>query len=221
MNSPSDNSAEGGSKDNKMTNNKRRKITTLACENCRSSHLKCDGAETCGSCTRKGLTCVYPESRRRGRKPSKILTDESNKKCKIEDFQFSTRLNQKNRDNTESNDHITYIPPQYHQNPLPSLNLFPLHDKSHYMYHNFADIQNYSQSSLSSYNILSHQDTSKFIYTITNIYSHYCIFLFPFIQLSDPLVALQYLSTPINMLSKEDKIHYGGINAVLAIGKYI
>lgn len=223
MFSSADNSTDG-SKESTPTN-KRRKITSLACENCRSSHLKCDGLETCGSCTRKGLICVYPESKRRGRKPSssKILKNDSNKKCKIEDFQFSTKFNNKfkNQDNANSNENLTYINTNLQSNPHPSLNT-DSHEKFNYInQYDHSDILKRTYSSLfPSYGVLSQQDILKFIYITTNVYSKYCLFLFPFIHISDPLVAIQYLSTPINILSREDKIHYGGINAVLAIGKY-
>lgn len=47
-------------------------LLTRACDNCRSSHTKCDGAERCLNCARKNLTCVYSKAKRRGRKPARI-----------------------------------------------------------------------------------------------------------------------------------------------------
>lgn len=50
---------------------RKRSMVSVACENCRSSHLRCDGTTRCSHCCRKNLTCTYSESKRRGRKPIK------------------------------------------------------------------------------------------------------------------------------------------------------
>eukprot|EP01122_Echinamoeba_exundans_P011059 TRINITY_DN4276_c0_g1_i1.p1 TRINITY_DN4276_c0_g1~~TRINITY_DN4276_c0_g1_i1.p1 ORF type:complete len:721 (+),score=115.81 TRINITY_DN4276_c0_g1_i1:48-2210(+) len=49
----------------------RNAILTRACDNCRSSHTKCDGAERCLNCSRKNLACIYSKAKRRGRKPAR------------------------------------------------------------------------------------------------------------------------------------------------------
>eukprot|EP01128_Nolandella_sp_AFSM9_P011339 TRINITY_DN8048_c0_g1_i1.p1 TRINITY_DN8048_c0_g1~~TRINITY_DN8048_c0_g1_i1.p1 ORF type:complete len:327 (+),score=46.54 TRINITY_DN8048_c0_g1_i1:124-1104(+) len=57
-----------------MSTTKRKPYTHLACQNCKSKHLKCDGQRPlCGSCTSKGISCVYRDERNRKREaPGKI-----------------------------------------------------------------------------------------------------------------------------------------------------
>lgn len=47
-----------------MTDNKRRKRTSLVCENCRRKKIKCDKGQPCGQCVKSGKTgtCVYNDA---------------------------------------------------------------------------------------------------------------------------------------------------------------
>ena len=45
-----------------------RNRSSLACLPCRTRHLKCDGAKTCGRCEADNTTCVYAKSRRGGKR---------------------------------------------------------------------------------------------------------------------------------------------------------
>lgn len=45
-------------------NNINRAAVAVACVQCRSRHLKCDGAAKCARCVAEGITCSYVKSRR-------------------------------------------------------------------------------------------------------------------------------------------------------------
>lgn len=46
-----------------------RRATNIACDYCRTNHLKCNGAKTCSQCKKRELSCVYPQPKKRGPKP--------------------------------------------------------------------------------------------------------------------------------------------------------
>jgi hypothetical protein len=49
-----------------------RAAVAVACTNCRSRHLKCDGQQPCGRCVQEGLPeCSYMKSRRGWKGPRK------------------------------------------------------------------------------------------------------------------------------------------------------
>eukprot|EP01130_Rhizamoeba_saxonica_P001700 TRINITY_DN11564_c0_g1_i1.p1 TRINITY_DN11564_c0_g1~~TRINITY_DN11564_c0_g1_i1.p1 ORF type:complete len:130 (-),score=23.53 TRINITY_DN11564_c0_g1_i1:99-488(-) len=62
-----------------------RKRVSVACNNCRKSHLKCDAGRPCSRCIGKGIAhlCKTAETQRRGRKGiSKASNSNKNKQLK-------------------------------------------------------------------------------------------------------------------------------------------
>ena len=56
---------------------RQRPPSLLACLACRKKHLRCDGQPVCGRCQRKGVECLYTQSRRGYRGPKRSQTDHS------------------------------------------------------------------------------------------------------------------------------------------------
>jgi hypothetical protein len=52
-------------------NNINRAAVAVACVQCRSRHLKCDGAARCARCVAEGISCSYVKSRRGWKGPRK------------------------------------------------------------------------------------------------------------------------------------------------------
>jgi len=52
-------------------NNNNRVAVAVACVQCRSRHLKCDGAARCSRCVAEGIACSYVKSRRGWKGPRK------------------------------------------------------------------------------------------------------------------------------------------------------
>lgn len=52
-------------------NNNNRVAVAVACVQCRSRHLKCDGATRCSRCVAEGIACSYVKSRRGWKGPRK------------------------------------------------------------------------------------------------------------------------------------------------------
>lgn len=67
----SDNSATEQSANG--TNNSNRVAVAVACVQCRSRHLKCDGAARCARCVSEGIQCSYVKSRRGWKGPRKSV----------------------------------------------------------------------------------------------------------------------------------------------------
>jgi len=53
------------------SNNVNRAAVAVACVQCRSRHLKCDGAARCSRCVAEGIACTYVKSRRGWKGPRK------------------------------------------------------------------------------------------------------------------------------------------------------
>ena len=53
------------------SNNINRAAVAVACVQCRSRHLKCDGAVRCARCVAEGIACSYVKSRRGWKGPRK------------------------------------------------------------------------------------------------------------------------------------------------------
>ena len=46
-----------------------KRAAPIACDYCRTNHLKCNGAVRCSHCKKRDLHCVYPIPKKRGPKP--------------------------------------------------------------------------------------------------------------------------------------------------------
>lgn len=64
-------SAIDGSAAGQNANNNNRAAVAVACVQCRSRHLKCDGAARCARCVAEGIQCSYVKSRRGWKGPRK------------------------------------------------------------------------------------------------------------------------------------------------------
>lgn len=62
---PPDNGAE--SSESPGSDSKR--SAPIACDYCRTNHLRCNGTKTCSQCKKRDLDCVYPTPKKRGPKP--------------------------------------------------------------------------------------------------------------------------------------------------------
>jgi hypothetical protein len=70
LNGSATDSAAAGQNANGANNNNRVAVA-VACVQCRSRHLKCDGATRCARCVAEGIACSYVKSRRGWKGPRK------------------------------------------------------------------------------------------------------------------------------------------------------
>lgn len=185
------------SDDGSVKKKRKRSMVSVACENCRSSHLKCDGTPRCGNCKRKNLNCTYSESKRRGRKP--LTKDHHVAKVKKEN------QDQSNQDNWHQN--------KAESSGLPLHNGFSLHETST----SFAlsMVQNPQPICVSgrfphvaASLIYSPSSLQPNLVVFVEAYS-YCHFLFPGIQIPN-----KYL----NNINSSIDLHNVAFYAIVAVG---
>ncbi|KAK6459482.1 putative transcriptional regulatory protein [Scheffersomyces xylosifermentans] len=112
----------------------RRPRVDLACERCRQRKTRCDGAQpTCGTCTKRGISCVYGKRFPRAQvtvEYVKTLEEKLNSLTANADTSMDRRtngssstvnpensINRRAIPNSDSISTNNQIPPEYHQNP--------------------------------------------------------------------------------------------------------
>lgn len=231
-------SNEGGDSNYCRPPKRKRTITSLACENCRSSHLKCDGNVMCSNCKRRNLKCTYSESKRRGRKPS-ILKKDHQAAQPIRDFHLSdagvdsTVGNSDNLSDSGSekmgyNDKYSVFPVQSNnlvETPVSTIaecqTIDEIKSNSIILYIGYLERLYPSLMNNCSEKATPAEMLEK-LSTAVQVYNTYVNHLFPFINMPQQVIDIvHYICTPINTCPKQERIHYAGINATLAIGMYI
>lgn len=185
---------------------RKRKISSIACDNCRVSHLKCDSTEMCSNCKRKNLSCTYSKSKRRGRLPSGSV-----KGYKIETPKTLSR-NSFDIEEHKINDNSQCSSPLYFNGNI-NIKTNQISAKLTYIKHMYPSLYVCKNQSEAYDHIIELIDLA------TKIYTKYTQFLFPFIQLPiESKEIFNHITVPIFECVRIDRVHFSGLNAILAIG---
>ena len=202
-------------------------MITLACENCRSSHLKCDGANPCQPCRKRKTNCVYSVPKRRGRKPSNKETDLLNNglpriKSEMEKNDSPNAI-WKNPTKFASSSVSTPSPQNSVQSPSAmTMATELLENPTQYI----QKPQTPNPPSASGLQLTidpytQHLALCSTLSAYLSVYVKYLHFIHPFFKIPNSgSLALSLISVPFEQQSRKERIYNMALNTILALGNY-
>jgi len=201
---------------------RKRAMISLACENCRASHLKCDGNIQCNQCRKRKITCTYSKPKRRGRKP--IMKDPRNdepistEKPVLDPFANPAVSPQPlQRPLSTGKIDFSSIPPNSNFT-VPNASEMPPNEIDN----NLAFIPGSNQ--LANLNLALASPYNQFnlcqtLSTYLNVYLKYLHFVHPYFKIPrDGAMALSLISVPFDLQSHKERIYNMALNTILALG---
>ncbi len=204
---------------------RKRAMISLACENCRSSHLKCDGAHPCLQCRKRKTSCVYSVPKRRGRKPINKETDLLNNglpRIKNEmEKNDSPNAIWKNPTKFASSSVSTPSPQNSVQSPNAMVAMEVPETPTQYSQKPQAPnppAASGLQLTVDPYT--QHLALCSTLSAYLSVYVKYLHFIHPFFKIPNSgSLALSLISVPFEQQSRKERIYNMALNTILALGK--
>jgi hypothetical protein len=207
---------------------RKRSMISLACENCRTSHLKCDGAHPCVQCRKRKGNCVYSIPKRRGRKPINKEMDLLNNglpyiKSEMEKNDSPNAI-WKNPTKFASSPVSTPSPQNSVQSPnnMTGAMEVPETPAQFIQKPSIPNPGNTSGLQLTVDPYTQHLALCSTLSAYLSAYVKYLHFIHPFFKIPNSgSLALSLISVPFEQQSRKERIYNMALNTILALGSLL